>query len=177
MFAALGLSLLGLMLWQASSPPDIAGRWSGPEWGDVVLAEKEPGEYAGTYTDTFREQPGTIEVRWSRLERRFNGTWQEGKNRTGKISLRLVDGEIRGAWTTSRESEINPGTPDLSDLCWTRAKATAKIEDATFGGVIEQELRNREVIDFDTGKQSMKTYGNVSLRSVAAPPPSVRCEL
>ena len=90
-----------------------------------MLAAKQPGEYEGTYTDTFQENPGTIDLRWSRLERRYKGTWREGQERSGKISLRLADGEIRGAWTTSKKSEINPGTPELADLTWKRISDTS----------------------------------------------------
>ena len=89
-------------------------------WGDVVLTETEPGEYEGTYTDTFKDKPGKIQLQWSRLEGRYKGTWREGKDRFGKISLRLVDDEIRGAWTTNEESRIAPGSPELADLLWTR---------------------------------------------------------
>ena len=122
MVAAFGLTLLGMIFWQASAPPDISGQWTGAEWGNVILEEKQTGEYAGTYTDTFGGKPGTMQVKWSRLEHRFNGTWQEGNDRNGKISVRLVDGQIRGAWTTSKESEINAGTPDMADLLWVRQK-------------------------------------------------------
>ena len=120
MITALGLGIFGMFLWQASEAPDIAGKWSGPDWGEVVLEQKEPGEYAGTYTDTFKEKPGKIELKWSRLEGRYKGTWQEGTNRQGKISVRLVNDEIRGAWTTSEKSGINPGNPELADLLWKR---------------------------------------------------------
>ena len=34
------------------------------------------------------KEPGKIELKWSRIERRFNGTWSEGKDRFGKISIR-----------------------------------------------------------------------------------------
>jgi serine/threonine protein kinase len=120
MIAVVSLGMLGILAWQATEAPDIAGQWFGPEWGEVVLMAKQPGEYEGTYTDTFKEKPGTIEVQWSRFEGRFKGTWREGQNRSGKISLRLVENEIRGAWTTSEKSEIKPGTPELADLTWKR---------------------------------------------------------
>jgi serine/threonine protein kinase/WD40 repeat protein len=127
MIAAIGLGLLGLLAWQATEAPDIAGNWSGEEWGQVVLKRTADGEYSGTYTDTFKERLGTIVVKWSRLERRYKGAWREGDKRSGKISLRLVDDEIHGAWTTSRKSEINPGTPELADLTWKRLSA-ARVE-------------------------------------------------
>jgi WD40 repeat protein len=120
LIGAVGVTLLGIVLWHASEAPDIAGKWTGEEWGEVALEMKQPGEYEGTYTDKFKDGPGTIQVKWSRLERRFNGTWGDGKDGHGKISLRLVDGAIRGAWTTSKDSDINPGTPELADLLWKR---------------------------------------------------------
>ena len=121
MIAAFGFSLLGMVLWQATTPPDIAGRWRGEKWGEVMLEQKQPSKYEGTYTGTTEDKPGSIQVKWSRIERRYNGTWREGKDRYGKISVRLVDDEIRGAWTTSKKSDAKPGTPKLADLCWVRS--------------------------------------------------------
>jgi len=56
-------------------------------------------EYTGTYSDTFGKQPGEIQLKWSRIERRFNGTWREGQDRFGELSIRLVNNELRGALT------------------------------------------------------------------------------
>ncbi len=123
MIAAFGFGLLGLFLLQSTTPPDISGKWTGEDWGQVVLEEKRTGQYDGTYTDTFGEEDGKLQLRWSRIEGRFKGTWREGKDRFGKISVRLVDDEIRGAWTTSKGSGINPGTPELADLLWIRSSA------------------------------------------------------
>ena len=120
MIATLGLGLLGLFAWQAADPPDIAGRWTGEGWGNVVLEQKLPGKYDGSYSDTFGEKDGTIQLKWSRIERRFNGTWGEGEARYGTISVRLAGSEIRGGWTTSKEAAIQPGTPGLADLLWVR---------------------------------------------------------
>ena len=64
--------------------------------------------------------PGTLQLKWSRLERRFNGTWGKGADRTGTMSLRLVDKEIRGGWTTDEGAQLESGTPLLGDLLWTR---------------------------------------------------------
>ncbi|MHC4178067.1 MAG: serine/threonine-protein kinase, partial [Planctomycetota bacterium] len=124
MIAAFGFSLLGMVLWQATAPPDIAGKWTGEEWGVVVLEAKQPGQYQGSYTDSDDARSGTVDLKWSRVERRFKGTWQEGNGRYGKISVRLVDDQIRGAWTTDKRSRINPGTPELADLLWTRSSDT-----------------------------------------------------
>ena len=91
MFATLGIALLGALLMQATEPPDIAGRWSGEDWGHVVLTQTAPGEYTGTFSDTAGKQPGKIELKWSRIERRFNGIWSEGEDRFGELSIRLAD--------------------------------------------------------------------------------------
>ena len=122
MIAALGVGLLGMLVLSAT-PPDISGEWTGDGWGRVVLKETSDAEYAGTYTDTAGKQPGEIELKWSRIERRFNGTWREGEDRFGDISVRLVGDEIRGALTTDAKSKINPATPRLADLAWTRVGA------------------------------------------------------
>ena len=123
MIAAMLLGCIGLFVWQTMTPPDIAGDWQGEEWGRVVLKATGEGDYAGTYTDTFGQQPGEIRLRWSRIERRFNGTWREGDDRVGEISVRLVGNEVRGAWTSDPKSKINPNTPHLADLLWTRPAA------------------------------------------------------
>ncbi len=132
-------SLVGFaaVLLVTDEPSDISGEWTaegeGDGWGKVVLRKTGPNEYAGTFTDTTGKEPGKIELKWSRIERRYNGTWSEGDDRFGKLSVRLVGGEIRGAWTTSRASRINPGTPELADLLWVRAKAAAQAKDLPSG--------------------------------------------
>ncbi len=115
MFAAFGLALLGMFLWEGAEAPDIAGKWTGERWGAVVLEMKSAGEYDGTYTETFQGKPGSIHLKWSAREGRFNGTWQEGKDCHGKISVRRVNDEIRGAWTTSQEPGIESGRPELAE--------------------------------------------------------------
>ncbi len=93
------------------------------------------GEYTGTYSDTVTKRPGKIELRWSRIERRFNGKWSEGEDRFGELSVRLAEHEIRGALTTDPKSKINPATPRLADLSWFRVE-TAE-EPKTTGGTTE----------------------------------------
>ncbi len=121
------LTLLGLSLFAAgvvsTSPPDISGTWQGEDWGQVTLTQTAPGEYTGSYSDTVTKEkgPGKIALKWSRIERRFNGTWSEGEDdRLGDLSVRLADKEIRGALTTDDKSRINPATPRLADLVWKR---------------------------------------------------------
>src|SRR4051794_20601270 len=109
MFAFLGLSLLGAVGGLASESPDIAGTWSGADWGTVVLRKAADGHYVGTYLEPFALDPGEIQLRWSRLERRFNGTWR-GEAEFGDLSIRLVTNQVRGAFTTDAKSRIDPAT-------------------------------------------------------------------
>jgi serine/threonine protein kinase len=124
MIATLGIGLLSMLAMQATEPQDIAGQWTGEGWGQVVLTQTAPGEYTGTYTDTVgkEQEPGRIDLKWSRIERRFNGTWRESDDdRFGDLSIHLVGNEIRGGLTTDGKSKINPATPRLAELTWTRA--------------------------------------------------------
>jgi len=150
MLGTLGTTLLGMIVWQATEAPDIGGQWTSDEWGTVVLEAKRPGQYEGTFTGSDKDKPGyditdipvitdgefgsttvltetklgTVELNWSRVERRFNGTWRKGITRSGKMSLRVVDNEIRGAWTTSRVAQKESESPRLADLLWKRMAKT-----------------------------------------------------
>ena len=127
-----------------------------------MLKPTESGEYSGTYTDTFREVPGTIELKWSRVERRYSGKWREGEDRYGKISVRLVKGEIRGAWTTSQDSKINSGKPDLANLLWVRPGADSAV--ATPGIRVKLRLggeqHSREMLEKNVGFDQLSIMGS-----------------
>jgi serine/threonine protein kinase/WD40 repeat protein len=116
----IGFGGWGVFMLVTAEQSDISGDWSGESWGKVTLQRTSSAHYSGTYTDTHGKEPGKIELKWSRIEGRYNGRWSEGEDRFGKISVRQVGDEILGAWTTNRKSEINSGTPSLSDLVWTR---------------------------------------------------------
>ena len=160
MVSVLGIGLLGMLLAQATAPPDIAGHWSGEDWGQVVLTEIAPGEYAGRYTETVGKGPGKIELKWSRIERRFNGAWSEGQDRFGDLSIRLADREIRGALTTDPKSKINPATPRLADLVWTRVATTTNTAKTAAGAPAARGSRRRwltsPTIPADRGWQSCR---------------------
>ena len=96
MLGTLGMTLLGMIVWQATEAPDIGGQWTSDEWGTVVLAAKRLGQYEGTFTGSDKDKPGyeisdipvvtdgefgsttvltqtklgTVELNWSRVERR-----------------------------------------------------------------------------------------------------------
>ena len=150
MLGTIGMCLLGMVLWQTTEASDISGQWTSDEWGTVVLEAREPGQYEGTFTGSDQDKPdydisdipdipvdgpdwfghnepkltrtkfGTIQLKWSRVERRFNGTWRKGITRSGRMSLRLMDNEIRGAWTTNKDAQKDSDGPRLADLMWKR---------------------------------------------------------
>ncbi|MCU0719281.1 MAG: serine/threonine protein kinase [Pirellula sp.] len=140
-----GMFLMGMLIWRATEPPDISGKWTSDEWGTVELKENEPGRYEGKLENglfVFGKAPfnhkqwasmacvnchkgtndfaGKIDLKWSRVENRFNGTWRIPENHSGKLSIRLVENEIHGGWTTSKKSDTHLGTPRLGDLTWKR---------------------------------------------------------
>ena len=127
MFGTIGMTLLGIVLWQATEAPEIAGNWTGEEWGAVVLEAKQPGQYQGSYNGTNPAESGTMQLKWSRVERRFNGTWKAGDDRKGKISLRLVGNEIRGALTTAKNAEKESDSPRLADFEWKRSRPAQEV--------------------------------------------------
>ena len=120
MITALRIGLLGAAMLSSADPPDIAGAWSGEDWGAVALNLRNPGEYAGGYSHTAGTLPGEIQLKWSPTEQRYNGTWRDGEDQFGELSLRLVGDEIRGAHTTDPKSKNNHSRPQLGDLTWTR---------------------------------------------------------
>jgi serine/threonine-protein kinase len=165
----IGFGGFGAFLMATAEPCDISGEWTGDDWGKVVLKQTAPAEYAGTYTDAFGKEPGKTELKWSRIERRYNGTWSEGKDRLGKMSVRPVGDEIRGAWTTNRKSDINPGTPALADLLWvrpnTRVSTNAPSPNLTFGPVHEFALNDSGQaagIDLDTDRVLPEFAGDIA---------------
>jgi hypothetical protein len=118
MFEALSSVFLGACMLMSSGPPDIAGKWAGEDWGDVVLKQTNAGEYSGTYSETNGTKSGEMKLKWSPVENRFNGTWSEGQERFGELSIRLVGKEIHGAYTSLLKTKANPASPGLGDLRW-----------------------------------------------------------
>ncbi|MGO9107771.1 MAG: protein kinase domain-containing protein [Thermoguttaceae bacterium] len=123
--AMTGIVLFGAMLMKATDPPDISGEWSGEYWGHVALKKTNDAEYTGSYSDTDTKHLGEIQVRWSRIERQFTGTWREGDFRFGDISVCPVGNELRVAIEVDAQCKINPGTPHLKGMTWTRAETVA----------------------------------------------------
>jgi formylglycine-generating enzyme required for sulfatase activity/serine/threonine protein kinase len=159
--AALGAGLLAVLA-LSTAPPDIAGEWSGEDWGRIALTKTSAVEYTGTYSDTAGKRQGEIQLKWSRIERRFNGTWREGEDRFGELSIRLVGDEILGAHTTDAKSKINPATPKLADLKWTRS-GPAQGNHATADEVADRPERSypNVIVDAKKAKEQQETWGRL----------------
>jgi hypothetical protein len=101
----LGSTLVVLMMVACGGGDDstgIEGRWDGGvDWGEVIINGLE-----GTYTSTFGEDPGTIELT-ELSETEYTGTWGEGTDRFGTLEIRLDSSNvIVGDWTADPASAI-----------------------------------------------------------------------
>jgi serine/threonine protein kinase/WD40 repeat protein len=120
-FAVFGI--LGLVLAQ-QNPPDIEGDWVDQEWGKIQITKTKEEQWEGAFSRTSTGTPGKLALTWSRISNRFNGTWREGeKGPFGELSIRLVDGQIRGAYLTDKQFTTDPAESNLADLTWTRSNA------------------------------------------------------
>lgn len=216
MLGTIGVALLGMVLWQATEPPDISGRWTSDEWGTVILEAKGKGVYEGTFTGAGKGKPdpgsvplvgdpgadaggaaagitidvpmlgpgvlakdesgaftfhvgvaretsgasplGTLRLKWSRLERRFNGTWGASNDRKGKLSLRLIGDEVRGAWTANKDAREETGAPRLGDLLWSRkAPGTQPAESPPDDSALDSSLEwNAAQLELDATAASIE---------------------
>jgi hypothetical protein len=93
-----------------------------------------PGKYMGTYSDSANPRPGELQLKWSEVERRYNGTWREGEDQFGEISIRLVGDEIRGAISTDPKSKTEHARPRLGDVKWVHGAAKPPARAAAAGG-------------------------------------------
>ena len=123
------LTLIGISLFAVgvidSPPPDISGNWQGEDWGQVTLTQTAPGEYTGTYTDTVAKEkvPGKIDLKWSRIERRYQRHLARGRGRPFRRPFHPACGQRDSRRTDDQpKSKINPATPRLADLAWTRTE-------------------------------------------------------
>ncbi len=107
---------------------------------------------------------GTLHLKWSRVERRFNGTWGKGADRSGTISLRLVDKDIRGGFTTDEEVQLETGTPLVGDLLWKRssdnpAKNPEPSVEKSLRGKIRRSDSERKLALINLGTEDGVTLG------------------
>lgn len=164
-FAVCGMFLLAGKF--TTDPPDISGTWHSDEWGDIELVEAKPGRYEGTFTKTalLRKQlaqqdqllkeaapanPGKLDLKWSRVERRFNGTWREDNDHFGSLSIRMVNAELRGGWTTSDKAKLDAQHPRLSDLMLTRISAVET--NPTAESRLSRPIEANDMMDSSSGR-------------------------
>jgi len=171
MIAASLLALFGLFGVIANDPTDnIDGVWSGEAWSLVELTKTKPGVYEGTVAlpsavatsmDNDNDgsevaEKGYIKLKWSRVFNRYRGTWGKGKIRYGKISVRRVNDEVHGAWSTNSKSSVDGSDPPL-DFVWTRRIAN----DGNVGPTKEK-------------REEIKLRGVVSSTSIRSGSPKIR---
>lgn len=123
-----GMGILGAQL---TEPVDLSGHWFGEEWKSVQLSsvEEADGWYNGSFTDA-NGRRGTLQLEWSRLQRRYNGRWKMGDKESGSLTLRMKGGEVRGAATIDPDSPAATTTARLRDFSWRRTATTSPAEDS-----------------------------------------------
>ncbi|PQO38616.1 serine/threonine-protein kinase [Blastopirellula marina] len=146
------VSLLGLgrYAWQVTSEPEdiIEGSWTGENWHDITMERDEFDDVRGAFIDRKTHSKGTFTVEWSRLQQRYIGPWRSENGARGKLSLRLVGDEIRGARTV-RQAKDDTNTsrmPLLGDVSWKRAiEATemtaTEVAEAVYQAIYEQNIQ------------------------------------
>ena len=92
-----------------------------------------------------------MQLKWSRLHLRFDGTWRESDDCFGELSLRLLGQEIRGARTTDPKSKVDPATPHLTDFVWTRNEAAPQGSDGNAAAALKALLGQWKVVRVEQG--------------------------
>jgi hypothetical protein len=104
-----------LAVGQQSAILELAGSWSGHDWGELVLN----ADGNGTYTDTFGTGPG--QMRFDGVgDHSYKGTWRESDQRSGTMAFELSsDGQtIAGVWTPDPSSTVGGKAGGV--IFWTR---------------------------------------------------------
>lgn len=130
--AAATVAALCMLAWQTTEPADISGDWTGGTWTSVSLStvKNASGWYSGSFTGDQAER-GALQLEWSRLQQRYIGRWKIGDGATGSITLRLQNGEIRGAIAFDAASPTRDDMPRLRDFLWKRGAPAEQTAAAT----------------------------------------------
>ncbi|RCS51834.1 serine/threonine protein kinase [Bremerella cremea] len=141
----------GAFAWQAASEPadPIEGNWNGESWGNISLQRDEFDNLRGTFVEKDSQAKGTFTIEWSRIQQRYIGPWRNEKGARGKLSLRVVSGEIRGARTArqGKDDGSSPNLPALGDFRWMRAieakqMTATEVAEAVYQAIYEQNIPN-----------------------------------
>ncbi|MEL6110860.1 MAG: protein kinase, partial [Planctomycetota bacterium] len=77
-FAMLSLIGVSFLVFQVTAAPNVSGTWKGDVWTSVKLEKAAAGDwYSGRVTDS-EGRSGMLQLRWSRVQQRFNGQFQIG---------------------------------------------------------------------------------------------------
>lgn len=97
------------------TPPQLSGRWTGLDWGNVMIEGLN-----GTYSDTYGTTPGQIRLT-AKTNGMYSGTWSEGLLRFGTLELKFDGPDVlTGTWTADPKCEKK--AKDGGDIRWTRMK-------------------------------------------------------
>lgn len=122
----------GTVVLNAKGPGQYEGTYTGADEAKTanddgsnprvgVPDERADGRLSNPLISVDLIKSGKLHLQWYATERRFKGTWGTGDAPQGRISLRLVDNQIRGACTTPDNSQKGTVSPNLVDLLWKRS--------------------------------------------------------
>lgn len=130
-FAMLSLIGVSFLVFQVTAAPDVQGTWEGDVWTSVKLEKGAAGDwYSGRVTDA-EGRSGMLQLRWSRVQQRFNGQFQIGDEEFGDITFRRDRGKLSGAVSLARGASVDASTPRLREFVWTSPEAS--VTDAASG--------------------------------------------
>ncbi|MEO1524896.1 MAG: protein kinase [Planctomycetota bacterium] len=115
------LSLIGVsfLLFQATAAPDVSGSWKGDTWKSVELERVDGNDwYSGRVTDSDGRE-GMLQLRWSRVQQRYNGQFRIGDGEFGDITFRRDGaGKLSGAISLAAGANADEETPRLREFVW-----------------------------------------------------------
>ena len=103
--------------------PNLTGIWESARWGTVTLTRSAGGDaWVGTYSNTHSGKLGHVSLRYAPSSGNIEGTWSDGTNRFGRVTLRVADHKtIDGAYSADAKCEIQPGSPKAEEFQWKRS--------------------------------------------------------
>lgn len=105
--------------------PGLGGSWEEPNWGTVILRPTANARgYEGTYSSTFGKDVGRLSVSYNPRSRTFEGTWNEGKYRFGRVSVRVGQSgkSAGGSYNADAKCEFAPGEPARYEFTWKKVE-------------------------------------------------------
>ena len=169
MLALFGILTLAAGAMQLTGAPDISGAWKGDPWSTVSLSsvEEAPDLYAGRFS-VADGSTGKFEIKWSRLQQRYNGEWRLNANEFGSLTVRRKSHqELRGAISVSPDAKVTADKPRLREFTWRFSSPVVTPNSETVGDNTDKKTRGPfKLVDFT---RSADTDFSLTARGILSP--------